>query len=237
MDRVDIIGTMFVIVLILIVVIGGTLLRSMMQLKKVRDTNARFHQLVAPYQLTTAQYYRRPYAYGVIDGYSVAFKWFYPQPRTVPSYQPTLFLRVKLSKTADQQIYLTTAVEGAGSPVFAQAAGWEQAEDGFHLGRSNGVTSQEQQQVFALLSDATKRHMLDLHNRYGAVGITPEYETAMIGKPNALELVGGNEKVLKQLDLQVRLVLSDSTDTAAVKQWVNDALSLANQLSHDLEKQ
>ncbi len=175
----------------------------------------RFRAFLEGLDVVFTSYYNTLYAYGTFQGLHVSFKYGRITENDLAPDMPdisrsTILCRFKIPETGNTQIHLAVIAESRNRAI-RKALGWENPEHGFYLSKkmlnppTNGMV------VFRKLSAYTREKLRSIAARTGSVSITPDWETIMIGRENALVIVGGDEVLLSLLDLQAKLSTDLST--------------------------
>ncbi len=177
------------------------------KIKKKYDN--RFRAFLKGLDVVFTSYYNILYAYGTFQGLHVCFKYGRIAENDLEPDMPgmsrsTILCRFKIPGTGDTQIHLAVFSENRNRAI-RKALAWENPEHGFYLSKimldspTNGMV------VFRKLSAYTREKLRSIAARTGSVSITPDWETIMIGRKNALDIVDGDEVILSLLDLQAKL--------------------------------
>lgn len=169
--------------------------------------NEALRRSLAGLDLQYGTFRRKLYAYGKYQGLFLNFKHItYPQNNWTP---PSPYLakaaincRLKIPGTAGNCFQMS--VSPRTRPVEQKSFfSRKDPEPGFTLGPFSKLTEGQARAIFARLSRGTKDKLFAITDRYGVVcAITTDWEPGLIGRQNALKLVGGDEDALACLDLQ-----------------------------------
>jgi hypothetical protein len=195
---------------------------SLANAKRKRLSDEYFRKTMSGLDLQYLAVKKQLYAYGSFDGLSVCFhygacQFTWPAPdRTLQ--QVGIFCRAKIPGTAG--INMTMGVSSSNRPAnkLPFFLGWlgrlsiekkllspGDQGDGFSISTASGKFTKE---INHRITRETKDKLRDVAERHKVgCAVTKNWEKVSVGERNALTLAGGDEQVMKWLDLRTTLPL------------------------------
>lgn len=110
---------------------------------------------------------------------------------------------------------------------------WQNPESGFWVGRAKSQNDEKAMRQFERLGEDTKEALRALTSVFGgSCGISTDWETLMVGKNEALKLVGNDPVQLSQLDFQVKIPFMTGADK--LEDFLKSTSEVVYLLSRDL---
>lgn len=182
-------------------------------------------------------FYNRLYAVCMYSGYRVYFTYAAAENSfhvMLPGKKHiTIIMRVKIPGTSGIKIHMAVFPDGKSGSMH-KLLGWSSPEPCFLVAKSGSRDNSGTLEIFHRLSGSTKSVMKNIADKYGSCGISPDWESVMIGKDNSLRLAGGDDSVRELLDFQARTAFDTSPDAMiAILDEITDAAAL---ISADLKR-
>ncbi len=200
-----------------------------------KKTDASFRKTLDPLFPRYMTFYGRFYAAAEYKGCSISFttaaKSSYRYELTPVRRYSMILVRVKIPSTAGIKLHLAVVHHGNGA--VRKMLGWTTPEDGFFIAGIKNQTEAESLSLFMRLSASTKAGMKNLAEQCGSCGVTPDWESVMIGKENSLKLHGGDHAVIEQLDFQ-SWIQADITETELIAR-MDEIVKTVKLISCDLK--
>ncbi|MBP7735307.1 MAG: hypothetical protein KA369_04970 [Spirochaetes bacterium] len=222
-----------VLAVAVLVAIGFTIGSS---IKKKHDSS--FRETLGGLDLEFASFYNILYAFGMHRDLPISFKYsrvaksdFAPM---LPGASSLMVLcRVKVPETENLKLHLAV-FPGNRSGAARSLLGWLNPGPGLYLHTVKDQSEEEARSIFSRLSIGTLDKMKKLADRAASCGVSTDWETVMIGRDNALKLLGGDEKALSCLDLQVKIPLG--TTREGLVPFLDEIAEAALSISKDLRR-
>ena len=214
------------------IAIGAAIGRS---IKKKHD--AAFREILAGLGLEYGSFYNILYAFGKYRGLYVSFKYSRITKRDLAPLLPgdgtlVILCRFKLPGTEGRRLHLAVFPGDRGRAV-RNILGWINPEPGVYLARVKDQSEADARATFSRISRSAMVKMKGLADGTGSCGISTDWETIMIGKGNALKLLGGDERALSQLDFQVKIPLKATR--VEMNAFLDEMTEVAGELAVDLK--
>ena len=160
-------------------------------------------------------FYRRLYASCIYKGYRVYFTYAAAENSfhvILPGKKHiTIIMRVKIPGTTGIKIHMAVFPDEKSGSIH-KLLGWSSPEPCFFIAKSSGADNTGTLEIFHRLSASSKSAMKNIAEKSGSCGISPDWESVMIGKENSLLLAGGDESVRDLLDFQAKTAFDTSPD-------------------------
>lgn len=198
-----------------------------------------FRDALTGLELEYASFYNMLYGFGIYRGLYISFKYsrvaksdFVPM---LPGSSSLMILcRVKVPGTEGRSLHLAVLPAGTAGSL-RKLAGWLNPEPDVYFHAVRGQSTEETGTLFSLLSRGALEGMKRLAGHTASCAVSPDWESVMIGRDNALTLVKGDIQALSQLDLQVKIPLGISgNDLSAM---LDEMAGAANLITRDLGRQ
>ncbi|MCU0848630.1 MAG: hypothetical protein MUD12_12155 [Spirochaetes bacterium] len=222
---------MMIPVIAVLIAIGAVIGRS---IKKKHDLA--FREVLAGLGLEYGSFYNILYAYGKYRGLYVGFKYSRITKNDLAPLLPgdstlVILCRVKLPGTENRRLHLAVFPADRGRAV-RNILGWTNPEPGVYLARVKDQSETDARMTFSRISRTTLEKMKGLAESTGSCAVSTDWETVMIGKKNALKLLGGDEQALSRLDFQVKIPLKATREE--MKAFLDEMTDIAAELAGDL---
>lgn len=110
---------------------------------------------------------------------------------------------------------------------------WQNPEPGFYVGRAKSQNDDKAMRQFARLGEDTQEALRAVTSVFGgSCGISPDWETVMLGHDDALKVAGNDPVKLTQLDFQVKIPFMTGADE--LNNFLKEASKAVALLSRDL---
>lgn len=195
-----------------------------------------FKQKTTSLNLRFSYFYGKLHAYGKYKDTYISFAYAFISRKDWMSPLPfknslRIMGRMKIPRTSGKIIHLAFASNA--SPLMRSVAGWQKVEDDIFI-HGRGKSSQAGLDLFNKISLDTKNRIRSFIGKYGgSCAIANDWETVMIGKNNALNLVEGDKNALSNLDFQFSLPLYN--DNENISKIAEEVYSITFKLANELK--
>lgn len=177
------------------------------------------------------------YAIGIFDGYQVCFKYGMITENdwvNIPGVFSKMAVMGRFKIPGTENKLLHCAVLPANRrAVLRSMSSWKNPEPGFYVGRAKSQNDEKALRQFECLDEDTKEALRTVTSVFsGSCGITPDWETVMVGRDQALKLAGNDTAKLAQLDFQVKIPFMTGADD--LHRFLKTASSTVALLGRDL---
>lgn len=164
-----------------------------------------FKTEMEPKGFTTAEFYKRHYAFKKINGIHTVLKptlsaqsdWM----PAVPGVDQVWLVSMKLPETQGLKIHLSFLNSERSSDTARQLTGWEKLDEHVY---HHPKRSPDGKTFFEKINPATRANIISFIEKYNtSASVITDWETVMIGKKNSLVLVGGDPHLQQCTDLQI----------------------------------